>query len=296
MQSEVPLVTLTDEVRTAWCEWIDVTKKRCHLNFELASGNLSSHIDEGLKSGLATAHRVRADIGTRAVRRVLEVGCSVGFNCIGLATVFPDAEIFGIEPDLEAVKVGLAMARNAGLTNVTFRQGFGEALPFDSESFDLIVCHTVIEHVDDVSKVVAEMGRVLSMTGCLHLEAPNYVWPYEPHLGIWCFPLLGKAFVRVLARLQGKESQIYYLEHLKFVHPNSLEGLFSLNGLSWENRAEKKLVAVLLGRHDLVRSYHRAANVLSFFRTFGIGRLISRCLLILRLYPSVLYTVTKRSR
>ncbi|WP_301102377.1 class I SAM-dependent methyltransferase [Propionivibrio sp.] len=296
MQNEIPPLVLTDEVRGSWREWLAVTKDRCHLNFELASDSLSSHIDAGFKSGLATARRVRDDISDLKVHRVLEVGCSVGFNCLGLAVVFPDAQIFGIEPDSEAVKVGKAMSNGAGLKNITFQKGLGELLPFDPDFFDLIVCHTVIEHVNDVPKVIAQMGRVLAPAGYLHLEAPNYVWPYEPHLGIWCLPLLGKKFVRFLARLQGKKSQIYYLEHLKFVHPKYLESLFSSNNFSWDNRAEKKLKNVLSGRHDLVFSYHRAANLLSILKAIGIGRLIEKYLLLLKLYPSVLYTISKRTR
>lgn len=286
---------LTDDVRASWNDWLAVTRERCHLNFELVGGSLDSHIAAGMQSGLATAKRIQQDIGSCKVRRVLEVGCSVGFNCFGLSVAFPDAEIIGIEPDCEAIKVGAAMAKNNGYGNISFRQGVGESLPFERDLFDLIVCHQVVEHVNDVPQVIAEMSRVLAPEGRIHLEAPNYIWPYEPHLGIWCFPLLGKQCVRLFARLQGKRAQIGYLAHLKFVHPRYLQRLFKSNELTWENRADKKLIGVLSGRNDVVVSYHRSAKVLQFFQAIGIGSKIAKLLLVLKLYPSVLYTITKRA-
>ena len=36
----------------------------------------------------------------------------------------------------------------------------GENLPFKDEQFDLIICHTVIEHVSNVEIVLSEMNRV----------------------------------------------------------------------------------------------------------------------------------------
>lgn len=289
-------IQLTDGVRASWRDWMSVTKDRCHLNFVLAGGDLDSHIASGMQSGLSAARRIERDLGDHEVRRVLEVGCSVGFNCLGLSAVFANAEIVGIEPDREAVRIGIAMAECAGYGNVSFLPGVGESLLFAPGQFDLIVCHTVIEHVNDVEKVVAEMARVLAPGGHIHLEAPNYVWPYEPHLGVWCFPLLGKRFVRLLARMQGKGRQIDYVGHLKFVHPRYLEKLFKANNLSWEDRAEKKMMAVLSGQSDVVQSYHRFAKILAFLQVAGIGNLIAKVLLRLKFYPSVLYTITKRDQ
>src|SRR5205807_10193387 len=117
-------------------------------------------------------------------------------------------------PDHEAAVVGRTMAKSWGADNVRFLCAFGELLPFREGSFDLVVCHTVIEHVCDVAKVIGEMARLLSSAGVIHLEAPNYLWPREPHLGLWCLPLLGKRHIRLLARLQGKGRDAWYLDHL----------------------------------------------------------------------------------
>jgi 2-polyprenyl-3-methyl-5-hydroxy-6-metoxy-1,4-benzoquinol methylase len=238
---------VTPAIEAVWSSWLGVTTDRCHLNFELEGGHVASHIDAGIRSGTSTAERVRRDIASTQVKRVLEVGCSVGFNCFGLANIFADAEIYGIEPDSEAIEVASAMASESGLKGLHFQTGFGEYLPFDTGFFDLVVCHTVIEHVNNVDAVISEITRVMSPQGVLHLEAPNYIWPYEPHLAIWCIPLFGKKLARIFARLQNKGHQIGYLEHLKFVHPVRLERLFREHSLVWENRVEGKLDSIFSG-------------------------------------------------
>ena len=224
---------------------------------------------------------------------MLEVGCSVGFNCIGLSKIFPDAEIYGIEPDREAVEVGSAMASENGLDALHFQCGFGESLPFAAGYFDLVVCHTVIEHVHNVEAVISEIARVLSTRGVLHLDAPNYVWPFEPHLGIWCIPLWGKKSTRFFARLQNKSHQIAYLEHLQFVHPALLERCFGEHDLEWENRVEKKLDSIFSGDLAAVKAYGASAKFLNMMGKAGIGRVAEKIILGTRLYPSVLYTVRK---
>jgi 2-polyprenyl-3-methyl-5-hydroxy-6-metoxy-1,4-benzoquinol methylase len=284
---------VTPAIEAAWELWIRVTTARCHLNFQLEGGMIASHIDAGIRSGTSTTERVKRDIGSTKVKRVLEVGCSVGFNCIGLAKIFPDAEIYGIEPDREAVEVGSVMASENGLNKLHFQNGVGESLPFDAGFFDLVVCHTVIEHVNDVDAVISEIARVLSPQGVLHLDAPNYVWPHEPHLDIWCIPLFGKRLARLLARLQNKSHQINYLEHLKFVHPNWLERLFRQHNLVWENRVEQKLDSIFSGDLAAVKAYGASAKLLNMMGKVGIGRVAKMLILRSRLYPSVLYTVRK---
>jgi 2-polyprenyl-3-methyl-5-hydroxy-6-metoxy-1,4-benzoquinol methylase len=284
---------ITSAIEVAWASWLRVTNDRCHLNFQLEGGKIATHIDAGIQSGTSAAERVRRDIGRSQVKRVLEVGCSVGFNCIGLTKIFPDAEIYGIEPDREAVEVGSAMASENGLNALHFQCGFGEVLPFDADYFDLVVCHTVIEHVNNVEAVISEIARVLSPQGVLHLDAPNYMWPFEPHLGIWCIPLLGKKLTSFFASLQNKSNQIGYLEHLKFVHPDLLERLFEKHNLVWENRVEQKLNSIFIGDLAAVKAYGVSAKLLNMMGKVGIGRLAKKIILGTRLYPSVLYTVHK---
>lgn len=288
-QSNIPL---TAEVRKKWDDWLLVTRDRCHLHFEFVGATLEDHLAACLNSADYSAERIADDIGF-VPKRILEVGCSTGFNCIALATRFPQAEVVGIEPDEEAVQIARSMVAAAGMNKVEFQVGYGECLSFPDEQFDFIVCHTVIEHVKNVEQVVSEMARVLAPGGSLHLEAPNYVWPYEPHLGIWCIPLLGKGMARFMARVQLKSEHVGYLGHLQFVTPGRLERAFRAHGLTWQNRARQKIERILGGDASQVKAYQRMASLLHILAQLGLRQALVRFILFSGLYPSVLYTARK---
>ena len=279
-------------VREAWGKWLALTRDRCHLHYRLEGQDLTEHIDVCLASARDTAERIARDVQGIAPQpqRVLEIGCSVGFNCLALALQYPGVTLVGLEPDAEAVAVGSAMARpDAG--RITFVVATGEGLPFRDGAFDLIVCHTVIEHVADVAAVIAEMVRVLSPRGAIHLEAPNYLWPREPHLEVWCVPCLGKSAIRLLARLQGKGRLVAYLDHLQLVTPRRLERLFRRHRLVWENRARTKLRMIAAGQTGMIKAYRTLGSVLKIMKGLGVAPLIIEAAIALGVYPSVLYTV-----
>lgn len=276
----------------AWKNWISVTKSRCHLHFALDGGTIESHVKVGLGAGAKNAERIASDV-SEVPTFILEVGCSVGFNCIGLAQRFPNAVVYGIEPDADAVDIAENMSADIGLKNAEFLTGVGECLPFEDETFDLIVCHTVIEHVKDVDTVISEMARVLRPGGKIHLEAPNYIWPEEPHLRIMIPPICPKSLMRFLAVIQGKGADANYVDHLQLVYPGWVEENFRRNGLTWVNRVERKLLNAASGEHTEIVSYKQMARVLVFLRKIGVVRFIVRLAMALSLYPSILYTASK---
>ena len=276
----------------AWQKWVDLTQSRCHLHFKLEGGTIERHIEVCRQSTLATISRVSKDLSNDIrPRRILEIGASVGFNSLALAEHFEDAEVHSVEPDVEAVKVASAMAADFSLAYTPI-VGFGEHLDYPDDYFDLIICHTVIEHVNSVPAVVAEMARVISPKGVIHLEAPNYLWPREPHLNVWCIPLLGKPLLKAMSWLQGKSTDNWYVGHLQFVTPFSLEREFRKNQLAWENRVEKKFKGVIDNSSD-IKKYHVAASLFNVLSKFGLTRLLVILVIRLGLYPSVMYSLNK---
>ena len=275
-----------------WQKWLDLTHSRCHLHFKLEGGTIESHIEVCLQSAHATISRVSRDLSNDfRPRRILEIGASVGFNSLALAEHFKDAAVYSVEPDAEAVEVASAMAADFSLA-YTPVVGFGEHLDYPNDYFDLIICHTVIEHVNNVPAVVAEMARVISPKGIIHLEAPNYLWPCEPHLDVWCIPLLGKPLLKAMSWLQGKSKDNWYVGHLQFVTPFSLEREFRRNKLDWENRVEKKLKGVIDGNSE-IKKYHAASKLLNVVNKVGLARLLVFLVIRMGLYPSVMYTSHK---
>ncbi len=114
--------------------------------------------------------------GERDFGKVLENGCGVGMYIEHLA---PHCQtVFGLEFDLErAVQARRRAEHIVG--------GQGELLPFPNETFDLIVSHEVLEHVQDDRAAVREMARVLRRGGRMIIFAPNRGYPFETHGIYW---------------------------------------------------------------------------------------------------------------
>jgi SAM-dependent methyltransferase len=49
----------------------------------------------------------------------------------------------------------------------------GESLPFDTASFDLVICHHVLEHVVNLAGTLHEISRILKPNGRLYISVPN---------------------------------------------------------------------------------------------------------------------------
>jgi 2-polyprenyl-3-methyl-5-hydroxy-6-metoxy-1,4-benzoquinol methylase len=52
-------------------------------------------------------------------------------------------------------------------------------MPFKKNTFDVVTCSEVIEHVTDPQKAIAEMYRVLKPGGILFLTTPNAFWHFS---------------------------------------------------------------------------------------------------------------------
>ena len=285
---------INNQVFKKWDNFLNNEKNHGHATREVIGGTISNHIDLCYASAMCTANRISLDVADSDVLpvNILEIGSSTGLNCFALSKVFPNAKVFGVEPERLAVNVANSM-KDEDCKNIDFLIGVGEKLPFEDGLFDLIVCHTVIEHVNDPSKVISEMNRVLKHSGNIHLEAPNYFWPYEPHLQIICIPLFGKWLVKLLAVLQGKGKLCGFIDHLKFVHPRYLEAEFKLNGLNYHNRVAKKIDDIFNSKGGTVLKYYKISKFLYILKHFGLARLVKFIILKSHLYPSVLYTLSR---
>jgi len=114
--------------------------------------------------------------GERVGGRILENGCGVGMYVEHMRPF--GGAIFGLEYDFERARE--AAWRSTGLLNAA-----GEALPFPSEIFDLILSHEVIEHVQDDRLAVREMVRTLRPGGRVVIFCPNRGYPFETHGIYW---------------------------------------------------------------------------------------------------------------
>jgi ubiquinone/menaquinone biosynthesis C-methylase UbiE len=104
--------------------------------------------------GRFLAHVAVAVVRARP-RRVLEVGCGEGVVLEYLADRNPSSRFDGLELDPAA----LARAR-LRCPRTTLVRGDVYALPFPDQSYDLVLCLEVLEHLPDPARALREIRRV----------------------------------------------------------------------------------------------------------------------------------------
>ena len=139
--------------------------------------------------------------GKRIQGRILENGCGVGMYVEHLAPF--GGTVIGLEYDF--LRAAEARTRAAYILNAA-----GECIPLPSSTFDLILSHEVIEHVQDDRAVIREMIRVLRSPdpasgkpgGRVIIFCPNRGYPFETHGIYWkgSYYFGNKLFVNYLPR------------------------------------------------------------------------------------------------
>jgi SAM-dependent methyltransferase len=101
--------------------------------------------------------------------RLLDVGC----GSKPYQPFFPEADYVGLDIDTE-------VARKRGVADHFYN---GDIFPFETSSFDSVLCNQVLEHVFNPDDFLNEVNRVLKPSGKLLLTVP-FVWdeheqPYD---------------------------------------------------------------------------------------------------------------------
>jgi SAM-dependent methyltransferase len=112
---------------------------------------------------------------------ILDLGCGFGGRTLAFQRV-TGGEYVGLEIDSRMAVPSLHFARSMGSVNASFTAGVGESLPFANDSFDLVLCYDVLEHVQDSEKTLAEVYRVLKPAGLFLTVFPPYYHPTGAHL------------------------------------------------------------------------------------------------------------------
>jgi 2-polyprenyl-6-hydroxyphenyl methylase/3-demethylubiquinone-9 3-methyltransferase len=111
----------------------------------------------------------RLGLDPRALR-ALEVGSGGGLLAEELAGL--GLAMTGVDPSEPSVETARAHAVQSGLS-IEYRVAPGEHLPFEPGSFDVVFCCDVLEHVQDLNQVIAEIARVLKPGGVFLYDTIN---------------------------------------------------------------------------------------------------------------------------
>ncbi len=85
---------------------------------------------------------------------VLDIGCGTGYITKRISLVKP--KVIGCDIDKEK----LVLAKKYTKNKIRFKHVNDKKLPFKDNSFDLIICSEVLEHIEDIDFFLTEIKRV----------------------------------------------------------------------------------------------------------------------------------------
>ena len=115
---------------------------------------------------------------TNPKKAILDIGCNTGKSLGSLYDLWDASEGVGVDINSDA----LLIAAKQNLT-LSFQLYDGQSLDFSSESFDHVMLHHVLYHVQFPEKILNEAFRVLKIGGTLSVITPNFWYKF------WQFPM-----------------------------------------------------------------------------------------------------------
>jgi ubiquinone/menaquinone biosynthesis C-methylase UbiE len=144
--------------------------------------------------------------------RLLDIGCGLGDITMGLAS--SGLLTVGVELDPEAIRIANIGRREQNVDS-EFIHSEASRLPFNDESFIVVILNYVLEHVHNQKALIREVYRVLRPGGILYLATPNKWWILETHYKIPFLSWLPSPLSNIYLRLCGYE-QTYTIKHLSW--------------------------------------------------------------------------------
>ncbi len=112
--------------------------------------------------------RLVASARLKGTERVLDIATGPGY----IAEAFARAarEVIGVDLTAAMLAIGEGRTKQNGLSNVSFRMGDAQNLPFERENFDVVVCRLALHHMQEPGRVMGEMTRVCRAGGTVLVE------------------------------------------------------------------------------------------------------------------------------
>lgn len=161
------------------------------------------------------------EIAGLQAQRVLDVGCGGGILSDGMARL--GADVLGIDLAAKALRVAQLHALEAGTPHLRYQEIAVETLASEQpESFDVVTCMEMLEHVPDPSSVVRACAKLVKPGGWVFFSTLNR----NPKS--FLFAILGAEYVmRMLPR--GTH------EYARFIRPSELASFCRQAGLDLQH-------------------------------------------------------------
>jgi 2-polyprenyl-6-hydroxyphenyl methylase / 3-demethylubiquinone-9 3-methyltransferase len=172
------------------------------------------HDINGLRVGYINGRRPLAG------RKVLDLGCGGGILSEAMAAL--GAEVTGIDAGEEPLAVARLHLRESGL-RVDYRQALAEEIAEEAaDSFDVVTCMELLEHVPDPGSIVAACARLVKPGGEVFFATLNR------NLKSFLFAIIG---AEIILRLVQRGTHSYR----RFVKPEELRNWAERSGLVFQD-------------------------------------------------------------
>ena len=139
---------------------------------------------------------------------LLDIGCSTGIMTKVYGEKF--GKVIGIDIDRPAVEFAIC---NNSSANIQYFVKDGMDTGFHNESFDVITCTMIYEHVPDYNKLMSEIYRLLKLGGVCYFGAHNRLNLMEAHYKLPFLSIIPKPLAHIYLRILRK-GNFYYENHL----------------------------------------------------------------------------------
>lgn len=120
------------------------------------------------------------DLLPKNAQRILDIGSGAGKNLLHFKSLFPESEMFAIEPSVNA-QIHL---KKSGVTIVESDVDTSWDADYE-DKFDIIIMRHVLEHFLDPIKIMKKVRRALAPSGIVYIAVPNNLNPTQHLKNTW---------------------------------------------------------------------------------------------------------------
>ena len=171
-------------------------------------------------------------------KRVLEAGC--GFGILGIEVCDHCGSLKGIEIS-DRLKVAKSHLKSSGKKNVSFVYGDATKMRFKDNSFDVVYCSQVLEHIPDCEKAVREIARVSKKH--ILIDVPTPLWEVYHFFRFWLWVITHPVYVvkRTFEKMRKENASIGGLAKKSWRD----EHVNKWSGKKWKKVLEKEGIQII---------------------------------------------------
>lgn len=204
-------------------------------------------------------------------KSILEFGSGLGIASIVLS--LNGYDITSFEPG------GLGFEKNI-LVNEYIKDYFklkfnliSNLSDINSNSFYFIFSNNVLEHIPDIENTILKLNDILTEDGIMVHNVPNYTFPYEPHFGIFFFPLFPKKMSFLISK---KITETNLWKSINFINTFDVISYSKKTNanVTFEKELMYKTIQRIENDIEFANRHKRISKIISILKKIGILKLI----------------------